>query len=146
MESFLTAFAMDLGMCRIGIKGMTCGACVATIENYIPNAVDGVISISVGLLAERAEVIYDKCTTEPKQIAAAIEDVGFQAQILLEVRRCLPFLCGGGTLLITEHCTANNQPSQIASRGHDLRIVCWKGGECRISTAWYTECVSKPSN
>lgn len=102
MESFLTAFAMDLGMCRIGIKGMTCGACVATIENYIPNAVDGVISISVGLLAERAEVIYDKCTTEPKQIAAAIEDVGFQAQVLLEVRRCLPFLCGGGTLLITD--------------------------------------------
>ncbi|ELR21256.1 coppertranslocating P-type ATPase [Acanthamoeba castellanii str. Neff] len=54
--------------------GMTCGACVATIESYVPNAVEGVISISVGLLAERAEVVYDKRTTSPKEIAAAIED------------------------------------------------------------------------
>lgn len=71
-------------MCRIGVKGMTCGACVATIESYVPNAVEGVISISVGLLAERAEVVYDKRTTSPKEIAAAIEDVGFQAELLLE--------------------------------------------------------------
>jgi copper chaperone CopZ len=64
---------------------MTCGACVATIESYVPNAVEGVLSISVGLLAERAEVVYDKRRTTPQDIAAAIEDVGFQAQLLLEV-------------------------------------------------------------
>lgn len=64
---------------------MTCGACVATIENYVPNAVEGVFSISVGLLAEKAEVVYDKRKTNPKEIATAIEDVGFQAEPLLEV-------------------------------------------------------------
>ena len=77
-------------MCRIGVKGMTCGACVATIESYVPNAVEGVISISVGLLAERAEVVYDKRTTSPKEIAAAIEDVGFQAELLLEAHLPTP--------------------------------------------------------
>jgi len=64
---------------------MTCGACVAMIENYVPNAVEGIISISVGLLAERAEVVYDNRIANPHRIAQAIEDIGFKAKLLLEV-------------------------------------------------------------
>lgn len=89
----LTSSLVHAGICRIGIKGMTCGACVATIENYVPNAVEGVFSISVGLLAERAEVVYDKRKTNPKEIATAIEDVGFQAEPLLEVSLLPFFIC-----------------------------------------------------
>ncbi len=51
---------LDAAMVRIAVKGMTCGACVASIENYVANAVPGVISISVALLAEKAEVIFDR--------------------------------------------------------------------------------------
>ncbi|PRP88031.1 hypothetical protein PROFUN_04459 [Planoprotostelium fungivorum] len=65
----------------LSVGGMTCGACVATIENYV-GCQDGVISVSVALLSEKAEVYYDYNITEEEKVREAIEDVGFQAKIL----------------------------------------------------------------
>ena len=70
-----------LGRTRVAffkVSGMTCAACVATIESYV-GSTDGVEAVSVTLLTERAQVKYDKRKISPKQIAAAIEDVGFTA-------------------------------------------------------------------
>ncbi|KAL6062215.1 ATPase Cu transporting protein 7B [Balamuthia mandrillaris] len=69
---------------QLQIKGMTCNACVATIENYIGSAVAGVSKISVALLPEKAEVIYDPSITNVDAICAAIEEVGFTALPLVE--------------------------------------------------------------
>jgi len=66
-----------------GVGGMTCAACVATIESYLGSQ-DGVLSVSVGLLQERAEVRYDPGQISEKEIETHIEDVGFTAKHLLE--------------------------------------------------------------
>merc|ERR1711916_12764 len=57
---------------------MTCNACVATIESYVGSQ-DGVESVSVTLLTERAEVLYDSAMISSEEIVEAIEDVGFTA-------------------------------------------------------------------
>jgi copper chaperone CopZ len=41
------------------VRGMTCASCVAIIENYVRTQ-EGVLEVSVGLLAEKAEVRFDK--------------------------------------------------------------------------------------
>lgn len=66
-----------------GVGGMTCAACVATIESYL-GCQPGVISVSVGLLQERAEVRFNPSLTTEKDIETHIEDVGFTAKHLLE--------------------------------------------------------------
>lgn len=74
------------------VTGMTCASCVATIESFLRNT-EGVKSVSVGLLNERADVEYEPEVISPEQIAvkksqaflinqAAIEDVGFSASKL----------------------------------------------------------------
>jgi len=39
------------------VEGMTCAACVATIENYVKNQ-EGIKNIKVSLLIEQADVEY----------------------------------------------------------------------------------------
>jgi Cu+-exporting ATPase len=43
---------------ELRIGGMTCGACVAAIEGQI-SGLDGILSVQVSLLAERAVIEYD---------------------------------------------------------------------------------------
>ena len=63
---------------RVRIGGMTCGACVASVENALRQ--DGIYEAAVALLAEEATVVYDVAVWTPAKIAAAIEDAGFDAQ------------------------------------------------------------------
>eukprot|EP01119_Soliformovum_irregulare_P015408 TRINITY_DN4332_c0_g1_i1.p1 TRINITY_DN4332_c0_g1~~TRINITY_DN4332_c0_g1_i1.p1 ORF type:complete len:1017 (+),score=316.00 TRINITY_DN4332_c0_g1_i1:56-3106(+) len=67
----------------LSVQGMTCAACVNTIESYVKSQ-KGVIRIAVGLLAERAEVTFDPSSISDAQVAEAINDLGFQATILDE--------------------------------------------------------------
>ncbi|GAA6063279.1 hypothetical protein JCM10212_004661 [Sporobolomyces blumeae] len=57
---------------------MTCGSCVASIENALRGQA-GIGAVSVALLAERAVVEYDPTSWTPEKIAEEIEDVGFEA-------------------------------------------------------------------
>jgi Cu+-exporting ATPase len=65
------------------VGGMTCAACVATIESYLGSQ-PGIISVSVGLLQERAEVRYDPSLTSEQEIVEHVEGVGFTAKHLNE--------------------------------------------------------------
>lgn len=58
------------------VKGMTCGACVAIIERFL-NQVPGVKYVSVALLAETAEVLYDGKLTDWKALLLAIAMAGY---------------------------------------------------------------------
>eukprot|EP00127_Corallochytrium_limacisporum_P001707 Clim_evm44s77 gene=Clim_evmTU44s77 len=64
--------------CAIGIGGMTCASCVASIERELLKA-PGVLQVRVALLAERGEIWYDSAVTTPQQIAEEIRDIGFDA-------------------------------------------------------------------
>lgn len=70
----------DLAMTtQLKVQGMTCGSCVAAIENGLKGQA-GIYSIKVALLAERAVVEYDPASWTPEKLAEEIEDMGFEAQ------------------------------------------------------------------
>ncbi|GAP92176.1 putative heavy metal translocating P-type ATPase [Rosellinia necatrix] len=64
---------------RVG--GMTCGACTSSVEAGF-NGVDGVGSVSVSLVMERAVVRHDPQRISSEQVKDIIEDRGFEAEVL----------------------------------------------------------------
>ncbi|KAI0170320.1 E1-E2 ATPase-domain-containing protein [Pestalotiopsis sp. NC0098] len=64
---------------RVG--GMTCGACTSAVEAGF-KGVDGVGSVSVSLVMERAVVMHDAERITAEQIQEIIEDRGFEAEVL----------------------------------------------------------------
>ncbi|KAI9300191.1 hypothetical protein BJ944DRAFT_244431 [Cunninghamella echinulata] len=73
--------SFDLTTSQFEIRGMTCASCVNSIEKAI-QALQGVFSIKVSLLAERGTVEFDSQFISAKEIAEAIEDCGFDAKEL----------------------------------------------------------------
>ncbi|GAA5996163.1 heavy metal translocating P-type ATPase [Rhodotorula paludigena] len=63
---------------QLKVQGMTCGACVASIENGLKGQ-KGIQSVKVALLAERAVIEYDANEWTPEKLAEEIEDMGFEA-------------------------------------------------------------------
>ncbi|XP_075951245.1 copper-transporting ATPase 2 [Anarhichas minor] len=64
----------------IWIVGMTCNSCVRSIEGRI-SQMTGVQSIAVSLKEEKGTVNFDPSLTEPEQLRAAMEDMGFDASL-----------------------------------------------------------------
>uniref|UniRef100_A0A4W6DFW8 Copper-transporting ATPase 2 n=1 Tax=Lates calcarifer TaxID=8187 RepID=A0A4W6DFW8_LATCA len=64
----------------VWIVGMTCNSCVQSIEGRI-SQMSGVQSIAVSLKDEKGTITFDPCLTEPEQLRAAIEDMGFDASL-----------------------------------------------------------------
>ncbi|CAB4007364.1 Copper-transporting ATPase 2, partial [Paramuricea clavata] len=58
---------------------MSCASCVATIEKNLLKK-EGVTSVLVGLLAQKAEVKYDPTKTNPDVISKWIVDLGFESK------------------------------------------------------------------
>lgn len=64
----------------LAVYGMTCSACVASIESGVKE-LPGVLSCEVALATERAKVRYDSKTTGLRDIVERIEDAGFDVVI-----------------------------------------------------------------
>jgi len=60
---------------------MTCGACTSAVESGFQN-IDGVGSVSVSLVMERAVVMHDPERFTAEQVQETIEDRGFDAEVL----------------------------------------------------------------
>ncbi|ACP22696.1 copper-transporting P-type ATPase (plasmid) [Sinorhizobium fredii NGR234] len=69
--------AEDTHSVRLSVEGMNCASCVARVEKAI-RAVPGVVSASVNLAAERADVRFDT-SAKPAEIVDAIANVGYAA-------------------------------------------------------------------
>ena len=72
---------------EIRIGGMTCGACVASIESGLKQP--GIKSVQISLLAERGVIEYEEDWVGPAgetwseaKIAEEVEDIGFDAEIV----------------------------------------------------------------
>lgn len=63
------------------VGGMTCGACTSSVESGF-QGVNGVGSVSVSLVMERAVVQHDPEVISTEQVAEIIEDRGFDAEVL----------------------------------------------------------------
>lgn len=64
---------------RVG--GMTCGACTSAVESGVKELA-GVGSVTVSLVTERCVVSHNPGSTTPEQIHEAIEDRGFEAEVV----------------------------------------------------------------
>ncbi|KAL9314765.1 hypothetical protein ACSQ67_020217 [Phaseolus vulgaris] len=76
---------IDAGARRIQVTvtGMTCAACSNSVESAL-KSLDGVISASVALLQNKADVVFNSALLKDEDIKNAIEDAGFEADILPE--------------------------------------------------------------
>ncbi|KAF7842950.1 copper-transporting ATPase RAN1-like [Senna tora] len=76
---------IEEGLKRIHVRvtGMTCAACSNSVEEAL-KAVDGVVSASVALLQNKADVVYNPTLVKDVDIKNAIEDAGFEADVLPE--------------------------------------------------------------
>lgn len=68
---------------QVRVTGMTCAACSNSVESAL-NSVNGVVRASVALLQNRADVAFDPNLVKDEDIKNAIEDAGFEAEILPE--------------------------------------------------------------
>jgi len=66
---------------RLDVHGMTCGSCVATIERHLMKQ-PGVVSVQIGLLAEKADVQIDNALVRDVDIEQHINDIGFVASLI----------------------------------------------------------------
>ncbi|KAE9610602.1 hypothetical protein Lal_00029691 [Lupinus albus] len=68
---------------QVRITGMTCAACSNSVETAL-KSINGVVSASVALLQNKADVVYNSNHVKEEEIKSAIEDAGFEAEILPE--------------------------------------------------------------
>ncbi|KAL8199531.1 hypothetical protein R6Q57_013099 [Mikania cordata] len=66
---------------QVRITGMTCAACSNSVEGAI-RSLNGVVSASVALLQNKADVVFYSNLVTDDDIKNAIEDAGFEAEIL----------------------------------------------------------------
>lgn len=59
------------------VNGMHCAGCVNSVEKAI-DSVKGVFGSDVNLATEKAVISFDKHLTNPDEIAAAVQDAGFE--------------------------------------------------------------------
>eukprot|EP00002_Diphylleia_rotans_P038964 TRINITY_DN892_c0_g1_i4.p1 TRINITY_DN892_c0_g1~~TRINITY_DN892_c0_g1_i4.p1 ORF type:complete len:586 (-),score=112.13 TRINITY_DN892_c0_g1_i4:1405-3162(-) len=69
---------------QFNVIGMTCNACVSTVERELKKK-DGVQDVSVSLMANRAEVVFNPNVVGDMAIVSAIEDMGFDCSLVPEV-------------------------------------------------------------
>lgn len=71
--------------CELRIEGMTCGACVESIEGMLRDQ-PGIHSVKVALLAERGVIEYDPNVWDPDKLVEEISDIGFDATLIPPAR------------------------------------------------------------
>ncbi|EYB25229.1 hypothetical protein FG05_08188 [Fusarium graminearum] len=70
-----------LATTTLQVGGMTCGACTSAVESGF-KGVDGIGTVSISLVMERAVVTHDPRIIPAEKIHEIIEDRGFDAEVL----------------------------------------------------------------
>uniref|UniRef100_A0A060T7N4 P-type Cu(+) transporter n=1 Tax=Blastobotrys adeninivorans TaxID=409370 RepID=A0A060T7N4_BLAAD len=65
----------------LSIGGMTCGSCTAAVTSGL-EAVNGVSSVAVSLVTERAQVEFDPSVVSPNELVETVEDCGFEGGLI----------------------------------------------------------------
>jgi copper ion binding protein len=64
---------------ELTVEGMTCESCVQAIEHTL-GKLPGVASCKVDLAAGKARVEYREGEVEPEQLAAKVDELGYEAE------------------------------------------------------------------
>ena len=89
----------DLATTTVAIEGMTCGACTSAVESAF-QGVPGVVQFNISLLAERAVLVHDPDALSVEKIAEAIEDCGFDANVVSSQRSAMEFDKGSASIAL----------------------------------------------
>ena len=76
---------------EVGIKGMSCAACVANVESHVTKAA-GVLEVRVALVAEKAKIKFEPSVISPEEIVAQINSLGYTGSLLDPSEGCTLFL------------------------------------------------------
>ena len=76
-----TSATAPMATTTVRVGGMTCGACTSAVEGGL-NGQPGIGSVAVSLITERAVIQHDPSTISAEAVAEAIEDRGFDAEVL----------------------------------------------------------------
>ncbi|KAF2170141.1 hypothetical protein M409DRAFT_51898 [Zasmidium cellare ATCC 36951] len=76
-----SAPAAHMTTTTLRVDGMTCGACTSSVESAFRGE-DGIGSVSVSLVMERAVITHDADKISAEQIREMIDDRGFDAQVI----------------------------------------------------------------
>lgn len=83
----------------VAIEGMTCGACTSAVEGGFKE-MDGLVQFNISLLAERAVIVHDPEKLSTAQIVEAIEDRGFDAEVVSSVEEGVQTSSTNATVLL----------------------------------------------
>ena len=78
----------ELKTLKLDISGMSCAACSTRIEKKLQSR-DGIVNANVNLSTNKALLDYDPTRTSSRDITAAIEALGYSAQIQTEATPAL---------------------------------------------------------
>ncbi|MCO5595655.1 hypothetical protein L7F22_049700 [Adiantum nelumboides] len=86
VNGLVSTAILELGPTKVEVRvdGMTCAPCSTSVEKALLR-LPGVTSASVALLQSKAIVEYDSAMIKEKDITEAIEDAGFDAEVLSKV-------------------------------------------------------------
>ena len=99
LDSFDSRVGIDGGMRRIQVRvtGMTCAACSTSVESAL-GAVDGVITASVALLQNKADVVFNPALVKVYSLSLSLSlslcsSIIFYLTLFLEcLINCVPIL------------------------------------------------------
>ncbi|EGX48379.1 hypothetical protein AOL_s00080g8 [Orbilia oligospora ATCC 24927] len=69
----------------VSVHGMTCGACSSAVNKGFAG-MDGIVSVDVSLLTNRAVVVHESVKVSAEKIVDTIEDRGFDAALISSVQ------------------------------------------------------------
>src|SRR5574338_250225 len=67
------------------VTGMTCAACQSFVQKTLEQQ-PGVQSATVNLMLNNATVVYDPASASPENLVAAVNDTGYEAELVVERR------------------------------------------------------------
>ena len=120
----------------VDVRGMTCGSCVANIERHLLRR-PGVLSASVNLLAERADIAFDPATMSPEAVVQAITEIGFSASVVnVPSAGEIQFFMTTGASAVREHASlvlrGVTGVRAIRPAGHDARVLTIEYDEAAV--------------
>ncbi|CAL1715489.1 unnamed protein product [Somion occarium] len=115
--------------CELRIEGMTCGACVESIESMLRTQ-PGIHNVKVALLAERGLVEYEPDVWTPEKIINEISDIGFDATLIPPTRSDVVTLRIYG--MTCSSCTSTVETQLSAMPGITSVAVSESLGTCKV--------------
>ncbi|KAG2488839.1 hypothetical protein HYH03_012637 [Edaphochlamys debaryana] len=117
----------------LSVKGMTCAACSKAVDSAL-SSVTGVKKVSVALLGESAEVVYDDSAVTPEQLVAAVEDAGFDGGLVgvRHPKQQLEVLRLRVSGMVCASCSTAVENALLAQAGVSKAAVALASGEVEV--------------